>query len=517
MSKQKSEDKLNAILEETPMASALEKPEIAWSKSYLASRKGSYVKGAFTASGNDIIETINPASGELLCQIVETTGNELEQAVTAARAAFQAKSWRKMPRRERAKLLQRIAQTIRRHHAKLATLEALDNGKLFMEAFNDDIPEAADVFDYYAGWVDKAYAENCPVDDGFLNYTVREPLGVCALVVPWNFPLLLACWKLAVALATGNTVVVKPSPYTPLTVSYLFQILHDEADLPAGVINLVHGGKAIGTGLSEHRGIDKISFTGSTAVGKEVAAGAANSNLKHVSLELGGKSANIVFDDVPDLDFAIERSYQAMFSHKGEKCSEPTRLFVHQSLYEHFLTELAKRADATVCGAQFDPSATQGAQCNLPHFEKIMKYIELGKTEKLRLVAGGHRDESGDNAKGLFVRPTIFADVASKSRLFQEEIFGPVLTVTPFTTEDEVVALANDTIYGLAAGLWTADISRANRVASELDAGMVFVNKYGCYDFASPFGGFKQSGWGKEMSRHSLDAFTKLKSVWIKY
>ncbi len=508
---------MNAILQESPKESTLPHAELEWAKTYLSREKGSYVDGSFVAGGKDLIDTSNPANGEVLCRIVESTEAEVDKAVTAARLAFQKKSWRRMPRRERAKMLQSIAETIRRHHAELATLEALDNGKLYTEAFNDDVPEAADVFDYYAGWVDKAYAENCPVDDGFLNYTVREPMGVCALVVPWNFPLLLACWKVAVALATGNTVIVKPSPYTPLSVTYLFQILHDEAELPPGVINLVHGGKTIGSKLSEHNGIDKISFTGSTAIGKEVAAGAANSNLKHVSLELGGKSPNIVFEDVPDLDFAIERSYQAMFSHKGEKCSEPTRLFVHKSLYEHFLVELEKRATATVCGAQFDSSATQGAQCNVPHFDKIMKYIELGKSENLRLIAGGQRDNSGANAKGLFVRPTIFADVPTTSRLAQEEIFGPVLTVTPFSTEDEVVAMANDTIYGLAAGLWTADISRANRVASELEAGMVFVNKYGCYDFASPFGGFKQSGWGKEMSRHSLDAFTRLKSVWIKY
>lgn len=495
----------------------LPKPALSWAETFLSNRKGSYLDGTFVASGKNLIDSINPANGELLCQIVETTNRELDEAVAAARSAFQAKSWRRMPRKERATILKAIAETIRRHHTELATLEALDNGKLYTEAFNDDVPEAADVFDYYAGWVDKAYAENCPVDDGFLNYTVREPLGVCALIVPWNFPLLLACWKLSVALATGNTVIVKPSPYTPLSVSYLFQVLHEEVALPPGVINLVHGGQEIGAGLSEHQGINKISFTGSTAIGREVAAGAARSNLKHVSLELGGKSPNIVFEDVPDLEFAINRSFQAMFSHKGEKCSEPTRLFVHKSLYEHFLSELEKLATATVCGAQFDPSATQGAQCNAPHFDKIMKYIEIGKAEKLRLIAGGHRDENGSNAKGLFVRPTIFADVDNKSRVAQEEIFGPVLTVTPFTSDDEVVAMANDTIYGLAAGLWTSDISRANRVAGELDAGMVFVNKYGCYDFASPFGGFKQSGWGKEMSQHSLNAFTKLKSVWVKY
>lgn len=491
-------------------------PALVWAESWLAKAKKSFIGGQFRGSGKNIHSSINPSNNKKLGEFVETTAAELDSAVEAARKAFVQTPWKKMPRKERATLLRQIGQAIRKHHCELATLEALDNGKLYREAYADDVPEAADVFDYYAGWIDKFYAENCPVDPGFINYTVRQPVGVCALIVPWNFPLLLACWKIAAALSMGNTVIVKPSPFTPFSITRLVEIIDSEVDLPPGTINLVFGGAEIGAALSQHPGIDKISFTGSTAVGKKIVSGSAQSNLKCVSLELGGKSPNIVFEDVPDLDFAIERSFQATFSHKGEKCSEPTRLFLHSSIYDRFLDGLIERAQRTVCGDPFDDKSTQGAQCNEEHLQKILKYIELGKQSGARLVAGGSRDMSGSNKDGFFVRPTIFAEVDNKSAVAQEEIFGPVLAVTKFTSESEVIAMANDTIYGLAAGLWTSDVSRAHRVAEELDAGMVFINKYGCYDFASPFGGFKQSGWAKEMSRYSLEAFTKLKSVWVK-
>ncbi len=491
-------------------------PCLSWAQDWLKTAKKSYVAGKFVSSGKTLHPSINPCNAKTLGHFVETTAAELDDAVSAARTAFTQASWKRMPRRQRAALLHSAGEAIRRHHVELATLEALDNGKLYREAFNDDIPEAADVFDYYAGWIDKFYSENCPVDPGFLNYTTRQPVGVCALVVPWNFPLLLACWKIATALSMGNTIIVKPSPFTPFSIIRLFEILQEEVEFPTGVINLVHGGTEIGALIAGHQSVDKISFTGSTAVGKKIVSGSAASNLKAVSLELGGKSPNIVFEDVPDLEFAIERSFQAMFSHKGEKCSEPTRLFLHQSIYDRFVQGLVTRADATICGDSFNPEATQGAQCHEEHFNKIMKYIDLGNKSGARLLAGGVRDTNGSNAAGYFVRPTIFGDVDNKSVIAQEEIFGPVLAITSFKTEEEVVAMANDSIYGLAAGLWTADISRAHRVAEELDAGSVFINKYGCYDFASPFGGFKQSGWGKEMAIHSLEAFTKVKSVWVK-
>lgn len=495
---------------------------LEWAQGWLKEERGHYIDGAWLYgadgdSDSESIPSIDPSTGRKLCEIRQAGSREVDAAVAAARKAFADRRWRSMPRRERSRLLMSIAELIREHSAELAALEALDNGKLFKEAINDDLPEAADVFDYYAGWTDKHYSECSPQDEGFINYTVHEPLGVCALIVPWNFPLLLAMWKIAPALAMGNTVVVKPSPFTSLSILRFFELLHQKIDnLPEGVINLVTGGAETGRLLCEHMGVDKVSFTGSTATGKAVVASSAASNLKQVSLELGGKSPNIVFDDVPDLDFAIERSYAAMFSHKGEKCSEPTRLFVHKKIHDQFVARLVDIASGVKCGAQFDESADQGSQCNQEQFDKIMRYIEIGKSEGGRIVVGGERDTRGENARGLFVRPTIFTDVDNRMKVSRDEIFGPVLVVIPFASDDEVIEMANDSIYGLAAGLWTRDVSRAHTVAGRLDAGMVFINRFGCYDFASPFGGFKQSGWGKEMAVHSLAAYTRLKSIWLK-
>ncbi|MBY0547850.1 MAG: aldehyde dehydrogenase family protein [Candidatus Obscuribacterales bacterium] len=482
---------------------------------WLQTPKTALINGQWSTRVDGIAtEAKDPATGRVIGRFVDSTAGDVDTAVKAARHAFS--SWKKVPRRERASMLNKIANVIREHSAELATLEALNNGKLYREAYVDDLPESADVFDYYAGWVDKFYAENCPVDEGFLNYTRHEPLGVCGLIVPWNFPLLLAMWKIAPALAMGNTVVVKPSEYTSMSLIRAVELIIEADILPQGVLNLVLGGAEAGRALCEHPGVDKISFTGSTQTGKRIVQSAGVSNLKLLGLELGGKSANIVFDDVPDLQFAIARSFQAMFSHKGEKCSEPTRLFVQKKHYETFVSALKDLADKVICGNQFDERAEQGAQCHQAHFDKIMHYIDLGNKAGFRLVAGGKQDVAGTNSEGLFVRPTIFADVDNNHAIAKEEIFGPVLVVTPFSTEEEVIAMANDTIYGLAAGFWTSDVSRAHRVAAELDAGMVFINRYGCYDFASPFGGSKQSGWGKEMAVHSLHSYTKLKSVWVK-
>jgi aldehyde dehydrogenase (NAD+) len=492
-------------------------PRLDAARAWLARPKRLYVGGRFVeASGGKETSLTNPADGTPLARVPEASDADVDAAVAAARRAFESGPWPGLAPRERSHALRAIGECVRAHRAELATLISLENGKLFRESFADDMPDTADVFDYYAGWTDKLYGESCPVGSEFLNVTEREPVGVCGLIIPWNFPLLLAAWKLAPALAMGNTAVVKPAPWTPLSLLRFVELVHEAGVLPPGVLNVVTGGAAPGERLVRHPGVDKVSFTGSTATGRSILHAAADSNLKLVTLELGGKSPNLVFDDVADFDAAVERSFQLMFSQKGEKCSEPTRFLVQRGLYEPFVAAIAKRADAVRCGDPFDPRSEQGPQCNAPQLQKILAYLEIGRREGARLRAGGERDVTGANARGLFVRPTVFDEVRPEMRIAQEEIFGPVLAVLPFESEDEAVRVANATPYGLAAGVWSGDVARALRVARRLDAGMVFVNRYGCYDFASPFGGFKESGWGKEMARHSLDAYTRTKSIWVK-
>ncbi|MES1039811.1 aldehyde dehydrogenase family protein [Peribacillus simplex] len=505
-------------INEQTLFKGIEQPKLAWAKEWLKQTKKLYINGEWldSASG-ETIETINPSNGEVIGCFQSATKEDIDQAAAAARQAFDHGPWREVTRKDRAKTLRQISALIKQHQAELATLESLDNGKLYTESFNDDVQEASDLFEYYAGWTDKYYGENNPVEGDFLSYTTRDPIGVCGQIVPFNFPIDMAAWKLAPALAMGNTVIIKPSSTTSLSAIRLFEIIDEAGILPAGVLNLILGKGSIGSYISRHMDIDKVSFTGSTGVGKQLVHDSADSNLKPVTLELGGKSPNIIFSDAPDLQAAIERSFYGLFTHKGEKCSAPTRLLVQRDVYEQVVDKIATYADRYKCGNPFDPESDQGAQVSKAHMESILKHIENGKQEGARLVTGGERDMTGENAHGYFIRPTIFADVDNKMSIAQEEIFGPVLCIIPFDTEEEAVKMANDTIYGLAAGLWTSDVSRANRVARKLEAGMVFINKYGCYDFASPFGGWKQSGWGKEYAIHSLQSYTKTKAIWMAY
>ncbi|MEI7591816.1 MAG: aldehyde dehydrogenase family protein [Actinomycetes bacterium] len=461
----------------------------------------------------------NPANGVVLGEIPNSSSDDVDAAVEAARrAGAHGSAWRTMTRRNRANTMRAIGNLVREYQDELATLITLENGKLLSESLDDDMPDTADIFDYYAGWTDKFYGETAPVEGSALNYTVHEPIGVCALIVPWNFPLLLAAWKIAPALAMGNTVVVKPSPFTPFSLLRFVDIVHESGLLPAGVLNSVLGDAETGRLLTTHRGVDKVSFTGSTNVGRAILAGIADSNLAPITLELGGKSPNIVFDDVNDLEGCIDRSFHLMFSQKGEKCSEPTRFILQRGIHDTFVAGLVARAEAVTCGDPFDPSSTQGPQCTESQLVRCLDAIDgatSGVDKTARLQAGGFRDETGSNVDGLFMRPTVFDQVDPTSSLARDEVFGPVLAVMSFDDEDHAVALANDTEYGLAAGVSSGDVNRARRVADRLDAGQVFINRYGQYDFASPFGGFKRSGWGKEMGIHSLSGYTRTKSIWI--
>jgi aldehyde dehydrogenase (NAD+) len=488
-----------------------------WATDWLSRGTPLYLDGVWRrATGEAPIERHNPADGTTLGLVSGASDTDVDDAVMAARRAGDPDGpWRQMTRRRRARVLRDIGQLVRDHAAELATLISLENGKLLRESLDGDLPDSSDIFDYYAGWTDKLAGETAPVEGGALSYTVPEPVGVCALLVPWNFPLLLATWKIAPALAMANTVVVKPSPFTPFSLLRFVELVHEADLLPPGVLNVVVGDAETGRALTTHRGIDKISFTGSTGVGRAILHGIADSNLAPITLELGGKSPNIVFDDVADLEGCIGRSFELMFSQKGEKCSEPTRFLLHREIHDAFVDGLVTRAEAVVCGDPFDPASDQGPQCTNAQLDRCLRYIGLGHKAGDRLRAGGTRDEAGSNADGLYLRPTIFDRVGPASPLARDEVFGPVLAVLSFDTEDEAVALANDTEYGLAAGVYSDDVRRARRVADRLDAGQVFINRYGQYDFASPFGGFKRSGWGKEMGHQSLAAYTRTKAIWI--
>lgn len=475
-----------------------------------------YINGEWIEGNGQDWEARNPADGSILTTFPLASKAQVEMTAEIAHGAFSSGIWSKKSRGERGDLLHKIADLIRGNLHTLAALETLANGKLYQESSVDDIPTCAEIFDYYAGWVDKYYGVSSPVESGYLNYSLIEPVGVCTLIAPWNFPLYQAALKIAPALAMGNTIIIKPSEFTPFTALFLVELIDKHLDIPPGVINLLITDGEAANSLTTSDDVHKVSFTGSTVIGKKLVQNSGASNLKAVTLELGGKSPCIFFEDTPDLDGAIDRAFTVMFSHKGEKCSEPTRFLIQDAIYDRVVSALALKAAAIRCGDPFAVTSTQGAQCNRAQYDKILSYIEIGKAEA-ELVAGGNADISGTNEKGFFIRPTIFSHVQPSCRIFQEEIFGPVLTCTLFQSDDEAIALANNTIYGLAAGVYTGNISRAHRLAEEINAGMLFINRYGCYGLSSPFGGFKQSGWGKEMAIHSLASYTKEKSVWVSF
>ncbi|WP_228001936.1 aldehyde dehydrogenase family protein [Nocardia australiensis] len=459
--------------------------------------------------------TENPATGAPLAEVAHGAAVDVDRAVRAARNAFDNGPWQWMKPNERERLLWRVGDLLSERAAEFGELEALDNGKSAGIATAVDTAWAADVFRYYAGWATKIEGATVNVsmpfapDGQFHAYTLREPVGVCGLIVPWNFPLLMAAWKLAPALAAGNTVVLKPAEQTPLTALLLGEVFQ-EAGFPPGVVNIVTGFGDAGAALSAHDGVDKVAFTGSTEVGKLV-ADAARGNLKKVSLELGGKSANVVFADA-DFDAAVTGSLNAWLFNHGQCCVAGTRLFVEDKIFDEFTQAVADAAAAVRIGPGMDPTTELGPLVSQEQFDRVTGYLQAGLAEGARALTGGKRH--GDT--GYFVEPTVFVDVRPEFSIVREEIFGPVVAALPFNADDGIdaaVHAANDSIYGLAAGIWTRDISKAHRTARRLKAGSVWVNQYNGFDTAMPFGGYKQSGWGRELGAEAIGLYLQTKSV----
>lgn len=468
------------------------------------------IGGKFVAAkSGKVFESINPANEEVLALVAEGDAADIDEAVKAARGAFEQGRWPSMRPAERARYLFKVADLIEAHSEELAELETLDNGKPIWESRVVDVPFAAETFRYYAGWVTKIYGETNPSDPSMFNFTLHEPVGVCGQIIPWNFPLLMASWKLAPALACGNTVILKPAEQTPLTALRLGELIL-EAGLPDGVVNVIPGfGPTAGGAIAAHPGIDKVAFTGSTEVGKEILKASAG-NLKRISLELGGKSPNIIFPDT-DMKRAVGSAMMGVFMTQGQVCCAGTRIFVEQGIYEQFAEALSQGAQKMTLGNPLDPKTKMGPVVSREQYDRVMGYVKIGKDEGAKVAAGGE----AAGGKGYFIKPTVFTGVCNEMRIAREEIFGPVAATIPFKDEDDAVLQGNDTTYGLAAAVWTRDVSRAVRVARRLKAGTVWVNTYGVLDPISPFGGYKQSGFGRELGRYALELYTQVKSVFV--
>jgi betaine-aldehyde dehydrogenase len=465
------------------------------------------------AESGKTFETPNPATGVTLAEVAEGDAADIDKAVKAARRAFEGK-WSKMNARDRGRLLYKLAQLIEQNATELAAFETADNGKPIRESTNVDIPQVIENFEYFAGYATKIEGETIPVPGQMFNYTLREPLGVCGQIIPWNFPLLMAAWKLAPALAAGNTIVLKPAEQTPTTAMELGKLMQ-EAGFPDGVINIVPGyGETAGAALASHKGIDKIAFTGSTDVGKLIAHAAAD-NLTKVSLELGGKAPNIVFADA-DMEQAVNGAMMGIFYNQGQVCCAGSRIFLSEEIKDEFLERFKTKAGRIKVGDPMNKETLMGPQVSEEQLNRIKGYVDIAKNEGATVLAGGSPPQlEAGFENGFFFQPTIFTEVKNSMRVAQEEIFGPVTSVITFKDEDDLIKQANDTIFGLSAGIWTRDITRAHRFAKAIRAGTVWINTFNMFNAASPFGGYKQSGYGREMGKHALELYTQIKSVWV--
>lgn len=474
---------------------------------FLTETKGLWIDGEFTST-DETFETFNPATGKSICSVAYGTAEDVDRAVASSRKAFLG--WASMAPKDRSRWLYLLADAIEAKAEALAKIEVLDNGKPYKEALKGDLPLAVEHFRYYAGWPTKLEGKTLPVSiPGVLNYTLREPIGVVGAIIPWNFPLLMAAWKLAPALAAGCTVVLKPAEQTPLSALMLAEILQDIC-FPAGVINIVTGNAQAGAALVAHPDVDKISFTGSTSVGRNIMRSAAD-RLKRVALELGGKSANIIFADA-DLKRAVRGAYSGIFYNQGQMCIAGSRILVESSVLDAFVEQLKTMTEAIRLGDGMDPETQMGPLVSKTQQEQVLGYVELGLEEGGTLIAGGTPWEGSD---GYFVKPTLFMTDNTELQIVREEIFGPVATIIPFDTEEQAIRIANDTPYGLAGGLWTQNVGRGMRVAQSIRAGTVWINSYNLFDPSSPYGGVKESGFGREMGEEGLALYTETKSVWV--
>jgi len=496
------------------MAAALSVDMVKDHASRLTFRNQAFINGKYVpAASGKTFDCINPATGKAITQIAEGDKEDVDRAVKAARAAFDKGSWSRMAPTARKKILMKFAELIEKHTTELALLETMDMGKPIRDSSRIDIPLAAQAIGWYAEAIDKIYDEIAPTGREAVSLIRREPVGVVAAVVPWNFPLLMASWKIGPALATGNSMIVKPAEQSPLTVIRIAE-LAAEAGIPEGVFNVVPGfGETAGQALGRHMDVDCVTFTGSTEVGKFFLRYAGESNMKQVSLECGGKSPNIIMADAPDLDAAATAAAWGIFFNQGEVCNAGSRLIVEESIKDRVLEKVMAVGKKLVPGDPLDPKTGLGAMVDKTQMERVLGYIEAGKKEGAKLAMGGNRVKA--ETGGYYIEPTVFDKVDNKMKIAQEEIFGPVLSTITFKSPEEAVKIGNDTIYGLAAAVWTRDITKAFKVSQALRAGVVWVNCFDNGHISSPFGGFKQSGFGRDKSLHAMDKYSQLKATWI--